>query len=44
MPLPKVIADTPLAPAIETLLAGKAEILPWSAAAESRAAVEPRLT
>jgi glyoxylate reductase len=34
MPLPRVIADTPLAPAIESLLAGKVEILPWSAALE----------
>ncbi len=34
--LPKIIADTPLAPAIESLLAGKVEILPWSAAAEAR--------
>jgi glyoxylate reductase len=29
--LPRVAADTPLAPAIESLLAGKVEILPWSA-------------
>jgi glyoxylate reductase len=36
MSLPRVIADTPLAPAIEHLLAGKVEVLPWSAAAESR--------
>jgi len=36
MPLPKVIADTPLAPAIESLLAGKVEVLPWRAAAEPR--------
>jgi glyoxylate reductase len=34
MPLPRVIADTPLAPAIETLLEGKAEVLPWAAALE----------
>jgi glyoxylate reductase len=34
--LPKIIADTPLAPAIELLLAGKVEILPWQADAESR--------
>ena len=39
MPLPKVIADTPLAPAIERLLAGKVEVLPWAAAAEARADV-----
>jgi len=32
MPLPRVIADTPLAPAIEALLAGVVEILPWTAA------------
>jgi glyoxylate reductase len=30
----RVIADTPLAPAIEQLFAGKVEILPWSAAVE----------
>src|SRR5262245_10188616 len=36
MPLPRIIADTPLAPAIETLLAGKVEVLPWTAAAEPR--------
>jgi glyoxylate reductase len=34
MSLPRVAADTPLAPAIESLLAGKVEILPWSAARE----------
>lgn len=34
MPIPRVIADTPLAPAIETLLAGKVEVLPWMAALE----------
>ncbi len=34
MPLPRVIADTPLNPVIEGLLAGKVEILPWSAAQE----------
>jgi len=28
--LPRVAADTPLAPAIEGLLSGKAQILPWS--------------
>jgi len=36
MPLPQVIADTPLAPAIESLLAGKVEVLPWEAALEGR--------
>ena len=36
--LPRVVADTPLAPAIETLLAGRVEILPWSAALEERRA------
>lgn len=34
MPLPRVIADTPLDPVIDELLAGKVEILPWSAARE----------
>jgi glyoxylate reductase len=29
--LPRIAADTPLAPAVESLLAGKVEILPWSA-------------
>jgi len=29
--LPRVVADTPLAPAIEQLLAGKVEIVPWAA-------------
>jgi glyoxylate reductase len=32
--LPRVAADTPLAPAIESLLAGKVEILPWSVTQE----------
>ncbi len=32
MPLPSVVADTPLNPVIEELLAGKVEILPWSVA------------
>src|SRR5215813_9405063 len=32
MPLSLVIADTPLDPVIEGLLAGKVEVLPWSAA------------
>lgn len=32
MPLPCIIADTPLAPAIEALLADKVEVLPWPAA------------
>lgn len=36
MPLPKVIADTPLATAIERLLADKVEVLPWAAATEAR--------
>jgi glyoxylate reductase len=31
-PLPRVAADTPLAPAVERLLAGKVEVLPWTAA------------
>jgi len=34
MSLPRVIADTPLCAAIERLLAGRVEILPWSAARE----------
>ena len=33
---PKVIADTPLDPVIDALLAGKVEILPWSAADAGR--------
>ncbi len=36
MSLPRVIADTPLAPAIVLLLAGKVEILPWSAIQEAK--------
>lgn len=32
--LPKVVADTPLDPVIDGLLAGKVEILPWSVALE----------
>ena len=36
MPLPRVIADTPLDPTIEELLAGKVEILPWDSAREGR--------
>lgn len=32
MSLPRVVADTPLNPVIEALLAGKVEILPWSVA------------
>ncbi|WP_425614445.1 2-hydroxyacid dehydrogenase [Anatilimnocola sp. NA78] len=32
MPLARVVADTPLNPVIESLLAGKVEILPWSVA------------
>jgi glyoxylate reductase len=32
MSVPLVIADTPLAPAIESLLGGKVEVLPWSVA------------
>ena len=32
--LPKVVADTPLDPVIDELLAGKVEILPWSVALE----------
>jgi glyoxylate reductase len=39
MPVPLVIADTPLDPVIEGLLAGKVEILPWGAARERRADV-----
>src|SRR5262245_25724175 len=39
MPLPKIIADTPLAPGIESLLAGRVEVLPWRAAAEPLADV-----
>ena len=34
MPLPRVIADTPLDATVSGLLAGKVEILPWSAAGE----------
>ena len=34
MPLSRVIADTPLAPPVEALLAEKVEILPWQAALE----------
>jgi glyoxylate reductase len=34
MPLPRVVADTPLNPVIEGLLAGRVEILPWSVALE----------
>ena len=30
MSLPKIVADTPLAEAVEELMAGKVEILPWS--------------
>lgn len=36
MPLPRVVADTPLAPAILHRLAGKVEILPWSVAAAGK--------
>ena len=36
MSLPRVIADTPLNPVIDGLLAGKVEILPWSVAQEGR--------
>jgi glyoxylate reductase len=32
MPVPRIIADTPLDPVIDELLAGKVEILPWEAA------------
>lgn len=32
MPLPKVVADGPLAPIVERLLAGQVELLPWSVA------------
>jgi glyoxylate reductase len=32
--LPRVVADTPLDPVIDELLAGKVEILPWSVALE----------
>src|SRR5262245_47599030 len=39
MALPKVIADTPLAPAIHALLLGQVEILPWSAAAQKQSVV-----
>jgi glyoxylate reductase len=37
MPLPRVVADTPLAPAILQRLAGKVEILPWSVASAGSA-------
>ncbi len=41
MSLPKIVADTPLAQAVEELMAGKVEILPWSSIGqpESRDAV-----
>ena len=32
MQIPRVIADMPLDPVIEGLLAGKVEVLPWEAA------------
>jgi glyoxylate reductase len=35
-PLPRVIADMPLDPVIEVLLAGKVQLLPWQAAEEMR--------
>lgn len=34
MPLPRVVADTPLNPVVESLLAGHVEVLPWSVAQE----------
>jgi glyoxylate reductase len=34
MSVPRVVADTPLNPVIEEMLAGKVEILPWSVALE----------
>lgn len=34
MSLPRVVADTPLNPVIESLIAGKVEVLPWSVAIE----------
>jgi hypothetical protein len=36
MPVPRIIADTPLAPAIESLLGGKVEVLPWQVALQER--------
>src|SRR5215471_9567409 len=36
MSLPLVIADTPLDPVIEGLLAGKVKVLPWSAALDGQ--------
>ena len=30
-PLPRVLADLPVSPAVNALLAGKAELLPWNA-------------
>src|SRR5262245_58391809 len=39
MPLPKIIADTPLAPAIDRLLADRVTVLPWAAAGENRSDV-----
>src|SRR5437764_11516241 len=36
MPLPLVIADTPLDPVIEELLRSKVDVLPWSAALDGR--------
>ena len=40
MSLPRVIADTPLDPVIEGLVARSVEILPWAAAWERRADVK----
>jgi len=34
-PLPRVLADLPVSPAVEAMLAGRAELLPWSAAREA---------
>jgi glyoxylate reductase len=34
--VPRIAADTPLAPAIEQLLAGKVEILPWPATQDTQ--------
>ena len=36
MPLPRVIADTPLDPVIEGLLKGKVQVLPWESGREKR--------
>jgi glyoxylate reductase len=44
MPLPRVIADTPLNPVIESLLGGKVDILPWSVALAGSESVDALYT